>query len=500
MSENIPYIIAEDGYYYVAYKEKVKVPEIVVSAKGVANGLSEEYNDGWDFGPDSYSPTSTSAIPYTQTVGWQEAGNYAATDNIQKVKIKAGIYTIDTPIIASPSSSIDWYLITFEGESSIINVLSGNNPTIDNMTVLMPSSSFTGTSLITNNYISASNTFRDIAFNLNGLAINGFKFETGSGVLNSELQATQNFFNLSFWNGSGGSSYAYIYQADGSTWNYVIQNCTFSDSEYAVYFNNTGSVNWLMNCQDFTTYGLYDNATQLLIIGGIYQGIGTGDNTLIWIWGASFSNAYVNPVFNIDSNNTSIKIYSSFIAIPSSGSVFKLYTSNTGISVHDTAFGYYTTPVGSLFSGGYTLGSLDWKNNTYGGASGVFPATSDLDGYTINYVSLPTTVNALSLVVIEPTAPTLSANPPVSGTVYQNTNPYAIEIDLPAYASTSGTAGYVTIAKGSTDTPTAIANQYVSGDTSSTSTDIIRLRVPAGWYYEFTGSGVTFGTATPFAE
>ena len=33
MSENIPYIIAENGYYYVAYKEKAKVPEIVVSAK-----------------------------------------------------------------------------------------------------------------------------------------------------------------------------------------------------------------------------------------------------------------------------------------------------------------------------------------------------------------------------------------------------------------------------------------------------------------------------------
>ena len=96
--------------------------------------------------------------------------------------------------------------------------------------------------------------------------------------------------------------------------------------------------------------------------------------------------------------------------------------------------------------------------------------------------------------------PTLSANPPVSATVYQNTNPYAIEIDLPVYASTSGTAGYVTIAKGSTDTPTAIANQYVSGDTSSSSVDIIRLRVPAGWYYEFTGSGVTLGTASVFAD
>ena len=96
--------------------------------------------------------------------------------------------------------------------------------------------------------------------------------------------------------------------------------------------------------------------------------------------------------------------------------------------------------------------------------------------------------------------PSISANPPVSGTVYQNQNPYAIEIDLPVYATTAGTAGYVVIEKGQTDTPAAIANQYVSGDTSSTSTDIIRLRVPAGWYYEFTASGVTFGTASVFID
>ncbi|MEM3862403.1 MAG: hypothetical protein QW203_07995, partial [Thermoplasmatales archaeon] len=37
----------------------------------------------------------------------------------------------------------------------------------------------------------------------------------------------------------------------------------------------------------------------------------------------------------------------------------------------------------------------------------------------------------------------LSANPPASGTVYRNTNPYDIRIYLPAYATTSGTAGSV---------------------------------------------------------
>ena len=97
MSENIPYIIAENGYYYVAYKEKAKVPEIVVSSKGIANGLSEEYNDGWDFGPDTYSPTSTSAIPYTQTGGIMEAWNYAITV-YKNIKLMGGLFLIDVPL------------------------------------------------------------------------------------------------------------------------------------------------------------------------------------------------------------------------------------------------------------------------------------------------------------------------------------------------------------------------------------------------------------------
>ena len=105
MSENIPYIIAENGYYYVAYREKAKVPELVVSSKGVANGLSEEYNDGWDFGPDSYSPTSTSAIPYTQTDGVMEAINYANNNNFLNsnhikphIYLKDGLYNINETI------------------------------------------------------------------------------------------------------------------------------------------------------------------------------------------------------------------------------------------------------------------------------------------------------------------------------------------------------------------------------------------------------------------
>ena len=130
MSENIPYIIAENGYYYVAYKEKVKAPELVVSSKGVANGLSEEYNDGWDFGPDSYSPTSTSAIPYTQTSGIQEAYNYGIT-NYKNIKITGGVFLIDVPLEIGSQSGLNngQQNISIEGTGYMQGLTSPSNQT-----------------------------------------------------------------------------------------------------------------------------------------------------------------------------------------------------------------------------------------------------------------------------------------------------------------------------------------------------------------------------------
>jgi hypothetical protein len=123
---NIPYIIAENGFYYVAYKEKVKVPEVVVSAKGVANGLSTEYNDGYDFGPDSYDPNSTANPPYTQSDGFLEAWNYAvsiASPNAREnpdppeIRLGNGLFTISAPITLTAPFKVGNLHIT--GDSSM---------------------------------------------------------------------------------------------------------------------------------------------------------------------------------------------------------------------------------------------------------------------------------------------------------------------------------------------------------------------------------------------
>ena len=115
----IQYVIQEDGFWYVASKEKNPyVPELTVSAKGIANGLSTEYNDGWDFGPDSYDPNSTASIPYTQTSGILEAWNYAfsvAQEYSQGgsgnywmpiIKLLEGIFTVSQKVFLSPNKRI----------------------------------------------------------------------------------------------------------------------------------------------------------------------------------------------------------------------------------------------------------------------------------------------------------------------------------------------------------------------------------------------------------
>ncbi len=93
------------------------------------------------------------------------------------------------------------------------------------------------------------------------------------------------------------------------------------------------------------------------------------------------------------------------------------------------------------------------------------------------------------------------ASPLVSGTVYQNTLGTVITIYQAAYATTSGTAGSVSVALGSSDTPSTLYTDYVSGDASSSAPHLLPpLRVSPGWYYSFTTSGATLLDAQIMGE
>ncbi|MCL5439361.1 MAG: hypothetical protein M1595_00425, partial [Candidatus Thermoplasmatota archaeon] len=73
-------------------KNIIGKPSILVSSKGIVNGLSNIPNDGADFGPDT---TLGATAPgqyggtYTETSGIQEAWNYAATQGNQTIMFTA---------------------------------------------------------------------------------------------------------------------------------------------------------------------------------------------------------------------------------------------------------------------------------------------------------------------------------------------------------------------------------------------------------------------------
>jgi len=113
---------------YIPQKIQTK-PYIIVSAKGVSNGLSNTFNDGADFGPDTLlNATSPSQYgpPYTQTAGIQEAINYAVANN-RSILLKNGIYYVTAPftvceadtsfqaqIIFPPTNGVQHLTITTE--------------------------------------------------------------------------------------------------------------------------------------------------------------------------------------------------------------------------------------------------------------------------------------------------------------------------------------------------------------------------------------------------
>ena len=108
-------------------------------------------------------------------------------------------------------------------------------------------------------------------------------------------------------------------------------------------------------------------------------------------------------------------------------------------------------------------------------------------GFTIN-----SAITSTGHINANPTTPALPANPPVSGTVYQNTTGGPIIITVPITATAVGGSGQWAL--GSTSTPGnwGGAEQIgVSGEVHN-----MTLYVPNNWYWSLTATSATIGTAS----
>jgi len=113
-------------------------PSVVVSAKGMSNGLSDIYNDGADFGPDTMLGATAPdqyGPPYTNTSGIQEAINYVFNQGGGEIVLGEGVFEMDADYVKQQGTTTNGHVINVPYNSfsnPIITIsIRGSAPPLD---------------------------------------------------------------------------------------------------------------------------------------------------------------------------------------------------------------------------------------------------------------------------------------------------------------------------------------------------------------------------------
>jgi len=411
---NIAYIIVDNGFYYVAYKEKAKVPEVVVSSKGIANGLSEEYNDGWDFGPDSYNPNSTASIPYTQTSGIQEAWNYALS-NIINYSEASALYYI--PEIHYVGGKYDIYeTVTIEPP---ILTIGGKTYTIGN--IIMKGSGSMNPYFI--NHVTTDYMFKLVA--------------TSSSVINTNIQVD----NMQFQNAPGVTGYGHlsiVTPAGSNTFQSINLDVNGSTSQAPVIVDGSLSIilfNYELYNNESSTQpsSIFQTNGMLSATGCTFNGDTIWAQNIISIDGSKVNYAGSSDYGIIIQNVSTVygAVPTSQVSITNSYMVFPIGVGiNIGkVLVSGSMLAQSGTPAG-LFIGltsGLTIESIIFRHNSvyeYFNGEALAPISSNLTVNEFRYDNIIGNTTLYSEILPVPTTPTV----PSSGTAQQNTNSYAVKV------------------------------------------------------------------------
>jgi len=501
------YIIKTDGYWFVeAHDVDPSKGYISVSAKGIVNGLSNIPNDGADFGPDSYNPNySGSGIPYTQTSGIQEALTYIHNNTVNYIKLNDGTFEVSETI-------------TMPADDYIHFVGSRNSVIIPTQTV---------TSVIDISNIGKQCVFSDftVASGLNSAGTSSLSTYCIYGSSTGTHTGFQTLFrNIIFWTFE---TYPVYITTTGNSYGGMIFDNVSDTLVPSGYYQTLGmyvsiSSGNMLRIINSHFNGLVDiTASEMVIVNcsffGIKVSITEGIGSIV------SSNLYGSQNYNVNAvgNPCNIQLSGrlSLIAcyIPNNGQLISTTVEDLVYLSNPTNGVGYLSAVNCFIN----LSNPHTTNIINGDATipyniNINKAIIDGDNQTLdchlltdsalsNYMFLHNVsysrTGSVTFSDIPTNSPTLTTNPPVSGTAYQNTNPYDILIYLPVYTSTSGTAGNIKASIGPTSTPaTQVVNDIVNSGTSSSNPRTIQLKVPAGWWYEFTGTTTTFGTATVVAD
>jgi hypothetical protein len=472
-------------------------PYIAVSSKGIVNGLSNIPNDGVDFGPDTTSGATAPGqygSPYTETSGIQETYNYlkstSTTQNAVTIRLLEGNFYLnaDVNIEIGNSSSTTTLPNTCHiiGNGKRTTYVWINQVGLKGIVYSVAS----GASVEDTVWSDFSLDVGDGSYGTNNISSN----TTGNGaesmfqyILLGQAggQGTiMSFINMSCYTGNSSSGYGPtnggIYIA--GTINIVASNSTFAGDRIINAQGGSGSSLPLTTYQNLLFVAFYGCFVGTTIAPAMFSGYlvsFTGCNVYSSLTGIGSSGLPTSYVFysstvicNIQLNGTPVMnviLEDSYVF----GDNSPIVNSSSAATINNLILER------CVFIDFYS-GRVIANNVT---ATGITKLT---DGYAQNDLIPPMPV---------PATPSLSANPPVSGTTYQNTNGYTIRLKIPVtYSPTSSAAA--TLATGTSSSSTVTTSTKVSYPAGIT-TGIINtyeMVVQAGQYFELVVTNATIGT------
>ena len=472
-------------------------PYIAVSSKGIVNGLSTIPNDGADFGPDTTKGATAPGqygSPYTVSVGLQESVNYVYNKKGGRIFIKNGHYVISAysqglysqgGIVIPYTPATDAPIpIQIEGESSIFAIyqgstsgVSGNGPGLTPM----------GTNGVV---IDISNLDNSSGQSLLTAAIVG---DFDNGVPLNFSNTTVKIVNIATLNAASPSTCGFYFNNTSSAvLTDVVAGVVQTDTGY-INSPNTNYTGGLTNTgiamprQTNAGGSVLDRA----FVFGFFFGLGFASHFVGGVIMIMYCSQPVNvgaghhtaTILKLDIENSP----SWFARIATPTHIVKLETQV--ISTQSTE--WYNANVNELFvnPGSYTellrIDELMYNNTSAGNIA--LPPQTNLDASDYANISIGIGTYSVNL--------SIPANPPVSGTTYQNTNLFDIRLKIPVtYSPTSSAAA--TLATGISSTSTVTTSTKVSYPAGIT-TGIIEtyeMVVKAGQYFELVATNATIGT------
>jgi hypothetical protein len=474
----------------VVYSSEINDGNVHVTSKGIVNGLSVLPNDGtgW-FGPDTTKGATAPGqygSPYTETVGIQEMvtfcfgigggtmvfqpGSYVVTDaSLQTDPISGFSYKIAIPKNSLTNPVINLSFVSLAKAGFQLNSTQDQIDGTGNVFIKSLEND-TGTTqsayhFIMGAFTTGTNT-SDVETNI-GTYFDGIFFETSSESTNS----------------LGGLDVRFV--GDASFGEFLAK--TYPDGPSPSSYNSSTGLYWMTGGGHFAGIN-----ADMIAISGYHYGIIT-----------DLPHTHVGLIS---------LVYCQYGVVTYGGSVYggqidffqseqtpnEILLGNNTVSWHISSYSMGDQSTSGVFEYSYSI--ID--NGTSGGnviiidlftlgTSGLTPAFNIVGKDVINIQNFG--INDTGNPYIP--SPTLSTNPPVSGTAYQNTNPYDIRLKIPVtYSPTSSAAA--TLATGTSSSSTVTTSTKVSYPAGITTgiIDTYEMVVPAGQYFELVVTNATIGT------